>query len=179
MYKRQAPVTLASGVTDNTIDFGFSNPSSLGDFVWNDVNANGIQDSGEVGISNVKVNLYNNGTCTGTAQATTNTNASGLYAFNNLTPGTYCVQVDSTNFSGAGVLLGWNSSPKDQGGDDTKDSDGDTVTHNSPSIALAAGAGNPTWLFYTSDGADRRSRGDLGGRLILKKKKNKIDRDAD
>ena len=139
-----APVTLASGVTDNTIDFGFSNPSSLGDFVWNDVNANGIQDSGEVGISNVKVNLYNNGTCTGTAQATTNTNASGLYAFNNLTPGTYCVQVDSTNFSGAGVLLGWNSSPKDQGGDDTKDSDGDTVTHNSPSIALAAGAVNPT-----------------------------------
>ncbi|MFZ1599707.1 MAG: SdrD B-like domain-containing protein [Anaerolineae bacterium] len=139
-----APVTLASGATDNTIDFGFWNPSSLGDFVWNDVNANGIQDSGEVGISNVKVNLYNNGTCTGTAQATTNTNASGLYSFTNLIPATYCVQVDSTNFSGAGVLLGWNSSPKDQGGDDTKDSDGDTVTHNSPAISLAAGANNPT-----------------------------------
>ncbi len=139
-----APVTLASGVTDNTVDFGFWNPSSLGDFVWNDVNANGIQDTGEVGVSNVKVNLFNNGACTGTAQASTNTNVNGLYTFSNLIPGTYCVQVDSTNFSGAGVLLGWNSSPKDQGGDDTKDSDGDPVTHNSPATNLPAGTNNST-----------------------------------
>ena len=139
-----APITLASGVTNNTIDFGFSSPSSLGDFVWNDVNVNGIQDTGELGISNVKVNLFSNGTCTGAAQATTNTNASGLYTFGNLIPGTYCVQVDSTNFSGAGALVGRNSSPKDQGCDDTKDSDGDPVTHNSPAITLPAGTNNTT-----------------------------------
>ncbi len=144
LVTHNAPVTLASGATDNTNDFGFWNPSSLGDFVWNDLDTDGIQDAGEVGISNVTVNLYANGTCTGTAQSSTTTNASGLYSFNNLIPATYCVQVAASNFSGAGVLTGWNSSPKDQGGDDTKDSDGDTTTHNSPAIVLAAGVNNPT-----------------------------------
>jgi SdrD B-like domain len=33
-------------------------PSALGDFVWNDVNGNGIQDSGEPGINGVILKLY-------------------------------------------------------------------------------------------------------------------------
>lgn len=32
---------------------------TLGNFVWNDINYNGIQDSGEPGIKDVKVELYN------------------------------------------------------------------------------------------------------------------------
>jgi hypothetical protein len=33
--------------------------ASIGDFVWEDLNKNGIQDSGELGIENVLVELYN------------------------------------------------------------------------------------------------------------------------
>ena len=77
-------VTVA-GNSDNTIDFGFFSHGSIGDFVWNDVNANGIQDSGEPGIAGVTVTLSNG--------ATTITSASGAYLFSNLAPGTYTVTV--------------------------------------------------------------------------------------
>src|SRR5437764_26970 len=38
-----AQVTLASGDNNTTLDAGFYNPASLGDFVWNDKNANGVR----------------------------------------------------------------------------------------------------------------------------------------
>ena len=60
---------------------------SIGDFVWHDMNANGLQDEGEPGIPGVIVTL------SGAAAATTTTNASGLYLFTNLCAGTYYVQV--------------------------------------------------------------------------------------
>ena len=53
--------------------------------MWKDLNANGIQDSGEPGIAGVTVTLSNG--------ATTTTNALGAYSFNNLAPGTYTVSV--------------------------------------------------------------------------------------
>ena len=36
-------------------------PVSLGDYVWEDLNANGIQDENDTGVEGVKVNLYNPG----------------------------------------------------------------------------------------------------------------------
>ena len=51
--------TLIAGQTDNTVDAGLLQIASLGDFVWNDVNGNGIQDGGlEVGVQGVTVELY-------------------------------------------------------------------------------------------------------------------------
>ena len=77
--------TSINGNTDTSIDFGFYQLGSIGDFVWNDLNGNGIQESGEPGIAGVTVSLSNG--------ATTTTSAGGAYAFNNLTPGTYTVTV--------------------------------------------------------------------------------------
>ena len=46
---------------DYTADFGFLLLASIGDYIWNDANANGIQDAGEEGIdgtvTTVTVNL--------------------------------------------------------------------------------------------------------------------------
>ena len=83
-----ATTTLTSGENDISWDAGLYPRASLGDFVWNDTNANGIQDAGEPGIKNVTV------TCTPPALplATTTTNANGLYTFTGLTPGSYSVQ---------------------------------------------------------------------------------------
>ncbi len=71
----------------NNIDFGLKGNSTIGDFVWNDLNGNGLQDSGEPGIKGAVVKLtMPNGTV-----LTTTTNANGNYSFTNLAPGTYTV----------------------------------------------------------------------------------------
>src|SRR5205085_997487 len=44
------PCALPSGGSDQTIDFGFYQPVTIGNFVWNDLNGNGVQDAGEPGI---------------------------------------------------------------------------------------------------------------------------------
>ncbi|HEY3827207.1 MAG TPA: SdrD B-like domain-containing protein, partial [Bryobacteraceae bacterium] len=83
--------------TDETIDFGYTPPgtSAIGDFVWNDSNGNGLQDSGEPGISGVKVNLCRDAACS-TIVATTTTDQNGAYHFTGLLAGTYYVVIDST-----------------------------------------------------------------------------------
>ena len=50
--------TLASGDYDPTLDFGYTPVlGSLGDFVWEDYNADGIQDIDEPGIQGIEVDL--------------------------------------------------------------------------------------------------------------------------
>ena len=82
---------------------------SIGDFVWNDTNANGIQNSGEPGINGVLVDLKNS---SGTIIATTTTGnnpvggAPGYYQFSGLLQGSYTVVIDSSNFASGGPLAG-------------------------------------------------------------------------
>jgi hypothetical protein len=46
-----------NGNTNNTLDLAECGNSWIGDFVWNDLNGNGIQDAGEPGINGVKVTI--------------------------------------------------------------------------------------------------------------------------
>jgi fimbrial isopeptide formation D2 family protein/uncharacterized repeat protein (TIGR01451 family) len=100
----------------NDADFGYQAiPSALGDFVWEDVNANGIQDGGEMGIGGVTVNLLS-GTGTPTGMSTLTATADGSYSFTGLDRGDYIVEFILPDAS-------WAFSPQDQGGDDAVDSD--------------------------------------------------------
>ncbi|MBI1927242.1 carboxypeptidase regulatory-like domain-containing protein [Candidatus Poribacteria bacterium] len=107
--------------------------ASIGDFVWDDLNANGIQDSGEPGIAGVTVNLY---TSSNVFVDTTTTASGGIYGFTNLVPGDYFVEF----LPPAGFVF----SPQDQGGDDTKDSDANPTTGRTASVTLASGENNLT-----------------------------------
>jgi hypothetical protein len=127
------PTELISGENDLSWDAGLYEPASLGDFVWNDLNADGIQDAGEPGIENVTVNLLTNGTII----ASTTTDVNGAYAFTNLPPWDYRVQVVPPT--------GWQISPQDAGADDTVDSDIDTGTGLTDTITLVSGQDDPTW----------------------------------
>ena len=100
------PTTLNSGASDPSLDFGYYRPVTIGDFVWVDTNGNGVQDSGELGISGVTLTLSGT-TAAGTSitdHATTS--GAGAYAFSE-PPGTYTVTVDAANFTGAGSLVGY------------------------------------------------------------------------
>ena len=83
-------LTLVAGEIKTTVDAGVYIPVSIGDFVWNDANSNGLQDADEQGIANLAVSLL---AADGSQLATTTTNGVGLYNFENLKPGTYQVQV--------------------------------------------------------------------------------------
>jgi uncharacterized repeat protein (TIGR01451 family) len=79
-------VSVTGGETNSTADFGYyALPASIGNFVWNDLNEDGIQDSGELGIGGVVVQVTitwpNSG---GTTILKTLTNVSGFYSFGNL-----------------------------------------------------------------------------------------------
>src|SRR5262249_20824177 len=83
--------TLVSGETNRTVDAGLVRAACLGDFVWEDRNHNGVQDTGEPGLSNVVVQLLD---CTTTnLLRTTTTDTNGLYLFCDITPGSYRVRV--------------------------------------------------------------------------------------
>ena len=82
--------TLVSGENDLTWDAGIYRPASLGNFVWDDLNLNGIQDNGEPGVAGVTVNLYSG---TGTIVGTVLTDSNGYYLFDNLVPGDYSVEI--------------------------------------------------------------------------------------
>jgi hypothetical protein len=82
----------------------------IGNFVWEDLNGNGVQDSGEPGIAGVLVTL------SGDANASMLTDANGNYLFSGLPAGSYSVTV-------AGVP-GYAGSPSNQGGDPALDSNG-------------------------------------------------------
>lgn len=106
------PINDGDGPNANkTLDLALCGAGGLGDFVWNDVNQNGVQDANEVGISNVTVVLTFPDNTTWTAL----TNASGMYGFVNLGPGDYTIKFLTP--------AGMTASPANVGTDDTKDSD--------------------------------------------------------
>ncbi|MDX2280653.1 MAG: SdrD B-like domain-containing protein, partial [Saprospiraceae bacterium] len=129
---------LTAGENNLTYDAGFYQVASIGDYVWNDVDQDGIQDGSETGIVGVPVTL--NG-ITGTGSSitlTTTTNASGFYIFANLQPGTY-------NITFGTPVGGYLLSPQDQGGDDALDSDAPAGTQQTVNTALISGENDLTW----------------------------------
>ena len=59
----------------------------MGDRVWHDLNANGVQDAGEAGVGGVTVQLMQGSSMV----ATTSTDSTGKYLFGNVAAGTYTV----------------------------------------------------------------------------------------
>jgi protocatechuate 3,4-dioxygenase beta subunit len=130
---RTITLTLAAGQNDPTWDAGFYQLASLGNFVWDDLDGDGVQDAGEPGLPNVTVRLLDS---TGNVLSTTITTAGGAYQFSDLPPGAY--QVEFVPPAGYGF------SPRDQGGNDALDSDPDPTTGRTGLVNLLSGQNNPT-----------------------------------
>ncbi|MCK9994643.1 MAG: hypothetical protein KAH56_00015 [Candidatus Krumholzibacteria bacterium] len=120
---------------------GFSIPvepppelACIGDYVWEDLNLDGIQDPNEPGIEGVVVHLMN---CTGDILAGTMTDADGKYLFCDLRPGDYSIHFE--------LPEGYVFSPQDQGTDDAVDSDANPVTGMTICTTLDPGETDLTW----------------------------------
>jgi hypothetical protein len=115
--------------------FGEEPPrATLGDYVWEDLNRDGIQDETGTGIADVTINLYTGGEV---FVDSTTTNETGYYLFTDLAAGDYFVEFvlpDDYEFS-----------PADQGADDTVDSDANVATGRTVTTSLFAGEIDLTW----------------------------------
>lgn len=96
-------VVLPANTSNLDVDFGYTpRPTGkIGDFVWRDVNHNGVQDSGETGINNVKVTLKNS---VGIEIDSVITSGNGSYLFDGLSAGRYYVQVDGNDSDLTGLI---------------------------------------------------------------------------
>lgn len=112
-----------------SLDFGVLQSASLGNFVWNDSNSDGVQGPSELGVGGVTVTLRDG---SNNVIATTQTAPDGSYLFPNLTPGTYSVCFN--NFPiGSGLTIA------NGGGNDAADSDADPNTGCTSTYTLTAG----------------------------------------
>jgi hypothetical protein len=117
-----------------TVDFGFVQPVSIGNFVWLDSNANGIQDADEVGIPGVTVNLLDSD---GNTIDSTETNSEGYYGFGGLVPGSYQLEFVAP--------AGFAFSPRhadDEGNSGELNSDAASLTGLTSLITLVSGEDN-------------------------------------
>ncbi|QQR83574.1 DUF2341 domain-containing protein [Candidatus Peregrinibacteria bacterium] len=169
---RTAVFNLDSGQNYNTADAGFYLTASVGNFVWTDLDADGIQDGGEAGLDGVTVSLYADtdldglaepGADDGAAVSSTTTAGGGLYSFSALTPGAYFLVFTTPG--------GYSASPANVGGDDTVDSDGlttvvFTLTSGTSNTSFDQGfyqgatLGNFVWVDADGDGV--QDGGELG-----------------
>jgi len=115
--------------------------AKLGDYVWNDLDADGIQDGNESGIAGATVRLVrdldgNGSIGAGEVLATTTTDGAGAYNFKGLTPG-LSYQVQFTLPSGYDAL-----SPRQADGSAGSGSNSDAYLSNV--VVLAPGEYNRT-----------------------------------
>ena len=130
-----APVSVSLGENVRDVDAGIGDPgnASLGDFVFIDMNRNGVLDDGDVGLGGVTVTLLDEN---GQQIDETVSNEDGSYVFDELLAGTYSVQfqeADGFDFADANV-----------GGDDAADSDADQATGQTENVVLGIGEENLT-----------------------------------
>ncbi|HRH99471.1 MAG TPA: SdrD B-like domain-containing protein [Saprospiraceae bacterium] len=88
-------IFISPGQNRRDIDAAMYTLTTIGDFVWEDINANGLQDNLEVGLSNIKLYLFSTSR---KLLDSTLSQQNGKYEFKNIPPGNYFIRADFSNF---------------------------------------------------------------------------------
>lgn len=134
----------ADNSSNLTADLSFFEPLALGNLVWYDLDGDGVADSGEPGINNVTVELYQdantNGSCEpagadGAAIDSDVTDSSGHYQFLNLSADDYCVFVPAAEFSAGDLLNHYSTNTTESDPDsNAEDNDNGLDNNNTPTV---------------------------------------------
>jgi hypothetical protein len=122
---------LSEGVIDNTRDLGLYLPAfhaDIGDFVWNDLNRNGIQDTDEPGLPDVRVIIYS---CENQPMDTTRTDSTGHYIFHD--------EGIARAYLHFVLPDGFRFGPMNRGNNDSLDSDANPETGNTTCFEIPEG----------------------------------------
>lgn len=114
--------------------------SSVGNFVWEDLDQDGIQDDGEPGVPDFPVKLVGEDLDGNPVSLSTTTDADGKYSFTGLASGSYKVIFDPNGLTSNSTFT-----QQDAGDDDTLDSDGDTTTGETAEFELLPDSGDRSW----------------------------------
>lgn len=158
----ESTTALAGAESDPTQNFGYQN-NSLADIsgsVFDDLDADGLLESGEPGIGGVTIVLFDE---SGNVVAATTTDASGNYVFPDLPDGDYTVEVtdDANVLDGYLLTSGLDALDVTLAGTDVTDVDfGYTTSSETASI------GNTLWLDGDGDGLQSSSEPGLAGVTI-------------
>lgn len=124
--------TLNDGQQRLAVDAGLvpsgAGTGALGNFVWHDLNRNGLQDPGEPGLAGAIIDLQK---CDGELVASTRSSASGSYVFRNLPADSYQLRI--------APMTGFSLSSLGTGSNYISDSDFDPATGLTDCRALASG----------------------------------------
>jgi protocatechuate 3,4-dioxygenase beta subunit len=133
--QKSSPVPIAAGTHVRFVDAGYSAlpNASVGNFVWNDFNINGIQDADEYGVAGVTVNLVN---ANGAIKRTAITDGNGFYLFKEVEP-YQAFTIQFTNLPIGGIFT------TEGLGTPSNGSDANVVTGFTQPFTLAAGEYNP------------------------------------
>ncbi|WP_053005336.1 SdrD B-like domain-containing protein, partial [Staphylococcus aureus] len=165
-----------NGADNMTLDSGFyKTPKyNLGNYVWEDTNKDGKQDSTEKGISGVTVTLKNEN---GEVLQTTKTDKDGKYQFTGLENGTYKVEFETpSGYTPTQVGSGTDEGIDSNGTSTTgviKDKDNDTIDSGfyKPTYNL----GDYVWEDTNKDGVqDKDEKGISGVTVTLKDENDKV-----
>ncbi|MGB1205221.1 MAG: SdrD B-like domain-containing protein [Chitinophagales bacterium] len=104
--------------------------TGVGDTIWLDTNADGLQDPGEPGIAGVVVYLYN-ATNPNTPISSTVSNPDGSYLFDIIPAGNYIIGFD--------IPSAYEATLQNVGGDDGIDSDADPITGLTQAVYIPNG----------------------------------------
>ncbi|HCZ1186157.1 TPA: carboxypeptidase regulatory-like domain-containing protein, partial [Staphylococcus aureus] len=165
-----------NGADNMTLDSGFyKTPKyNLGNYVWEDTNKDGKQDSTEKGISGVTVTLKNEN---GEVLQTTKTDKDGKYKFTGLENGTYKVEFETpSGYTPTQVGSGTDEGIDSNGTSTTgviKDKDNDTIDSGfyKPTYNL----GDYVWEDTNKNGVqDKDEKGISGVTVTLKDENDKV-----
>ncbi|HDE0827351.1 TPA: carboxypeptidase regulatory-like domain-containing protein, partial [Staphylococcus aureus] len=165
-----------NGADNMTLDSGFyKTPKyNLGNYVWEDTNKDGKQDSTEKGISGVTVTLKNEN---GEVLQTTKTDKDGKYQFTGLENGTYKVEFETpSGYTPTQVGSGTDEGIDSNGTSTTgviKDKDNDTIDSGfyKPTYNL----GDYVWEDTNKNGVqDKEEKGISGVTVTLKDENDKV-----
>lgn len=116
--------------------------STIGDFVWEDANKNGRQDTGEPGIPGWPVRLVGTDVDGNAVKLSTVTDATGHYSFSELASGDYQVIFDPAHLAVDSTFTTQQVDGGDHPGDD---SDADPASGETPQFKLGVDSADNSW----------------------------------